>query len=310
MADSKWKIRLPSGFSDTVELLTGLVTSSNRLFDELVQASLLTMEEYEKILSEFKTPADRARQTLFFLQRRPSPSFDRFCDVLLHFPNGRGVYDILMGESPDAPSSSRPPEQSATCETSPATNEEGGHQLVVTSMAKSPQTSAVVGQDDTAALKTGTTVTAKTFRDLAEKIRRAKCFRSYFKKSDFPEDVLNTVCLSGILPVLLRTTLGLDPSLLELRPKTDIDFQKRRDIVELWIDSSGETSTLEILLDAVDKGGQWGAVSGALEEKIRSAGTLHTQTPIIRTSLNRTTGCSKSLFLAFLRSRDDICSVH
>eukprot|EP00118_Oscarella_pearsei_P017264 m.170085 g.170085 ORF g.170085 m.170085 type:complete len:123 (+) comp39029_c2_seq8:276-644(+) len=95
MADSKWKIRLPSGFSDTVELLTGLVTSSNRLFDELVQASLLTMEEYEKILSEFKTPADRARQTLFFLQRRPSPSFDRFCDVLLLFPNGRGLYDLL-----------------------------------------------------------------------------------------------------------------------------------------------------------------------------------------------------------------------
>eukprot|EP00118_Oscarella_pearsei_P017256 m.170104 g.170104 ORF g.170104 m.170104 type:complete len:293 (+) comp39029_c2_seq20:87-965(+) len=180
-----------------------------------------------------------------------------------------------------------------------------------TSIAKSPQTSTMVREETAAsASKTRTIVTAKKVCDLAEKIRRAKCFRSYFKKSDFPEDVLNTVCLSGILPVLLRTTLGLDPSLLELRPKTDIDFQKRRDIVELWIDSSGETSTLEILLDAVDKGGQWGAVSGALEEKIRSAGTLHTQTPIIRTSLNRTTGCSKSLFLAFLRSRDDICSVH
>eukprot|EP00118_Oscarella_pearsei_P019239 m.203502 g.203502 ORF g.203502 m.203502 type:complete len:425 (+) comp39625_c1_seq21:92-1366(+) len=108
--------------------------------------------------------------------------------------------------------------------------------------------------------------------DLAEEIRRAKCFGSCYKYSEIPEKVIEVVCFSSILPSLLRGALGLDPSFLETREKSDNDFKRRQNIIQLWIEKSVEKATLEILFDAVERGGQLGTVSASLKATLRSAG--------------------------------------
>eukprot|EP00118_Oscarella_pearsei_P019240 m.203503 g.203503 ORF g.203503 m.203503 type:complete len:127 (+) comp39625_c1_seq22:92-472(+) len=108
--------------------------------------------------------------------------------------------------------------------------------------------------------------------DLAEKIR-AKCFKSYYENSEFPEKVIQVVCKSNILPTLLRGELGVNPSSLQTRPTRNNDYEKREDIIQVWIDDD-KTSTLEILFEAVESGGQWRTVSESLEATLCSPGTL------------------------------------
>eukprot|EP00118_Oscarella_pearsei_P004011 m.16650 g.16650 ORF g.16650 m.16650 type:complete len:1047 (+) comp27052_c0_seq3:115-3255(+) len=118
----------------------------------------------------------------------------------------------------------------------------------------------------------GSAATSPEQNKLVEKVRKAKCFTTFYEQSEFPEDLLNVVCQSSINVTLLRTSLGIGLPELSRRSNRQNDFEKRRDILEVWIDKNGEKATLSDLFDVVEKGDQLGYVSKTLE-------SLFTQLP-------------------------------
>eukprot|EP00118_Oscarella_pearsei_P022949 m.269423 g.269423 ORF g.269423 m.269423 type:complete len:191 (+) comp40535_c0_seq20:1-573(+) len=104
-------------------------------------------------------------------------------------------------------------------------------------------------------------------RALAEKVN-SHLFPAYFENSTFPEKVLHIVCKTPILPALLRSGLGVSASDLCQRPNPATDYEKRRDILEVWIQKTGRTATLEHLFDVIKESNHLGSVSESVTKLV------------------------------------------
>eukprot|EP00118_Oscarella_pearsei_P022946 m.269394 g.269394 ORF g.269394 m.269394 type:complete len:311 (+) comp40535_c0_seq12:2396-3328(+) len=111
------------------------------------------------------------------------------------------------------------------------------------------------------------TLVANRARALAEKVN-SHLFPAYFENSTFPEKVLHIVCKTPILPALLRSGLGVSASDLCQRPNPATDYEKRRDILEVWIQKTGRTATLEHLFDVIKESNHLGSVSESVTKLV------------------------------------------
>eukprot|EP00118_Oscarella_pearsei_P001383 m.7312 g.7312 ORF g.7312 m.7312 type:complete len:84 (+) comp18331_c0_seq1:20-271(+) len=82
MADPKWQTDLISVLGGAVPLLAN--TLYGDILDKLLSVGLLTDAVYAKIRRAVKADGEEeaARDLFQSLRRRPSPSFDTFCNVL------------------------------------------------------------------------------------------------------------------------------------------------------------------------------------------------------------------------------------
>ena len=97
MSDSEWARNVRPKFAKLVGLLEQLDAS---IFDKLFSEELLTTTQYEKILSERKSPeysdSDIIRKVLVGLMKKPHPSFRQFCKVLEEIDKGDAVLRLLI----------------------------------------------------------------------------------------------------------------------------------------------------------------------------------------------------------------------
>ena len=84
MSDPKWKDCFIPVMSKAISALSTFI--SGRFFDKLLQSSLITSDQYERLtkLDRDSTciKSDVARELFMMLKRRPCPSFDNFCSVM------------------------------------------------------------------------------------------------------------------------------------------------------------------------------------------------------------------------------------
>ena len=97
MADPLWIAKLRPIQDKVVPLIGGLLNGV--LLDALVAASLLSDADYENVRAKRKqSDLEGARELISLLKKKPSPTFDTFCETLRRIEDGGVSRDAILKE--------------------------------------------------------------------------------------------------------------------------------------------------------------------------------------------------------------------